>query len=48
MTKVYVVRELVSDHPHRDKVIGYYFSKKKAEEVRKEKGYRIIETIEVE
>ena len=48
MTKVYVVRELISDHPHRDKVVGCYFSKEKAEEVRKEKGFRIIENMEVE
>lgn len=48
MTKVYVVRELVCDHPFQDKVIGYYFSEEKAEEVKDVEGYRIIQTIEVE
>ena len=48
VTEVYVVRELICDHPHQDKVIGCYFSKEKAEAVRIEKGFRIIETMEVE
>lgn len=48
MTKVYIVRELICDHPHRDKVVGCYFSKDRAEEVKRDEGYRIIETIEVE
>lgn len=48
LTKVYVVRELICDHPHQDEVVGSYFSEEKAEEVRGEKGFRIIETMEVE
>jgi len=48
MTEVYIVRELICDHPHQDKVVGCYFSKEKAEEVKNESGFRIVQTIEVE